>query len=366
MKVFVVVGTRPEIIRLSSLLSFLDNMQTIDLVVAYTNQNFTYSLSKVFFEDLSLKAPKYILDKEVMKPMQFLGTALTWVTELLEAEQPDCFLCLGDTNSCLTALAAKKLQIPIFHLEAGNRCFDETVPEETNRKVVDHLADVNMTYSSISREFLLKEGKRADLVFNVGSPLYEVYQRNKKNIVASAIMEMLEVENKGYVLLSFHRHEALMSEDNRAAVINAINILADAGETVIYPIHPKSRSIISPDAFHSMVRIIEPLGYNDYMKLQINSKCVISDSGTINEEASICNFPAINIRATHERPEVNECSQSIMTGYNSSEIVKAFYAIPHLRTDRQVNSYTNGDFSRNVTNLIISYTQFVNKYIYAK
>ena len=366
MKVFVVVGTRPEIIRLSSLLSFMEDMPTIDLVVAYTNQNFTYSLSKIFFDDLNLKAPKYVLNNKVMKPMQFLGAALTWVTELLEVEQPDCFLCLGDTNSCLTALAAKKMQIPIFHLEAGNRCFDETVPEETNRKVVDHLADVNMTYSGISREYLLREGKRPDLVFNVGSPLYEVYERNKKNIASSNAMNMLGLGKGTYVLLSFHRHEALVSNDKRNAVIDAINFLADAGEKIIYPIHPKSRSIIPKDAFHPAVSTIEPLGYNDYMHLQINSKCVISDSGTINEEASICNFPAINIRATHERPEANECSQTIMTGYDSQGIVKAFYSIPHLCTNNQVNSYTNEDFSRNVTSLIMSYTPFVIEYIYAK
>lgn len=364
MKVFVVIGTRPEIIRLSSLLTFLENMPTVDLVVAYTNQNFTYSLSKIFFEDLKLKAPKYILANEAMNPMQFLGTALTWVSNLLEAEQPDCFLCLGDTNSCLTALAAKKMKIPIFHLEAGNRCFDETVPEETNRKVVDHLADVNLTYSSISREFLLNEGKRADLVVNVGSPLYEVYHRNKDDIRASTALNTLNLEKGNYVLLSFHRHEALLSDHNRSAVIDAINELAKAGETVLYPIHPKSRSIIPDGAWHPAVRLIEPLGYIDYMNLQIQSKCVISDSGTINEEASICNFSAINIRSTHERPEANECSQTILTGYDPQDILNAFYSIPHLRTDKQVNAYSNGDFSRNVTSLLMSYTPFVKKYIY--
>lgn len=364
MKIFVVIGTRPEIIRLSSLLAFLDEMPTVELVVAYTNQNFTYSLSKIFFKDLNLKEPKYILDNEATSPMQFLGSALTWVSDLLEAEQPDCFLCLGDTNSCLTALAAKKKKIPIFHLEAGNRCFDETVPEETNRRVVDHLADVNLTYSSISREFLLREGKRADLVVNVGSPLYEVYQRNKSSIQASTALDTLGLKKGNYVLLSFHRHEALVSDHNRSAVISAINELAGAGEAVVYPIHPKSRSIIPDGAFHAAVRLIEPLGYSDYMNLQIHSKCVISDSGTINEEASICNFSAINIRSTHERHEANECSQTIMTGYDPQEILNAFHSIPYLRTDNEVSAYTNGDFSRNVASLIISYTSFVRKYVY--
>ena len=305
LKVLTVVGTRPEIIRLSRVLLKLDDTESIDHVLVHTGQNYDYELNEVFFKDLGLRKPDYFLNAAGGNATTTAGKILINIDPVLEEVQPDSFLVLGDTNSCLCAIAAKKRKIPIFHMEAGNRCFDQRVPEETNRKIVDHISDVNLTYSDIAREYLLREGLPADRIIKTGSPIYEVIQAYLKQIESSKVLKELTLEKGKYFLVSAHREENINS-DNFMKLVATLNAIAEKYQLpVIVSTHPRTRNKIKETGakFNALIKLMKPLGFHDYNHLQKYAKVVLSDSGTISEESSILNFPALNIREAHERPE---------------------------------------------------------------
>ena len=325
LKVLTVVGTRPEIIRLSRVLIALDKTESIDHILVHTGQNYDYELNEVFFKDLGLSKPDHFLNAAGHNATTTSGQILINIDPVLEEVKPDSFLVLGDTNSCLGAIAAKKRKIPIFHMEAGNRCFDQRVPEETNRKIVDHIADVNLTYSDIAREYLLKEGFPADRIIKTGSPIYEVIQAYQKQIESSDILDRLELTKENYFLVSAHREENINS-NNFIKLVETLNTIAEVYKIpVIVSTHPRTRNRINKTGakFNSLVKLMKPLGFHDYNNLQKNSKAVLSDSGTISEESSILNFPALNIREAHERPEAMEEASVMMVGLNPERIMQA-------------------------------------------
>ena len=373
LKVLTVVGTRPEIIRLSRVLIALDKTESIDHILVHTGQNYDYELNEVFFKDLGLRKPDHFLNAAGHNATTTSGQILINIDLVLEEVKPDSFLVLGDTNSCLGAIAAKKRKIPIFHMEAGNRCFDQRVPEETNRKIVDHIADVNLTYSDIAREYLLKEGFPADRIIKTGSPIYEVIQAYQKQIESSDILDRLELTKENYFLVSAHREENIDS-NNFIKLVETLNTIAEVYKIpVIVSTHPRTRNKINKTGakFNSLVKLMKPLGFHDYNNLQKNSKAVLSDSGTISEESSILNFPALNIRETHERPEAMEEASVMMVGLNTERIMQALKVIEKQkrgeeRSLRQVLDYSMPNVSEKVVRIIISYTDYINRVVWQK
>lgn len=374
LKVMTVVGTRPEIIRLSRVLTALDASQAIEHIIVHTGQNYDYELNQIFFDDLGLRKPDYFLEAAGKTATETIGNILISIDPLLEDIQPDAFLVLGDTNSCLCAIPAKKRHIPIFHMEAGNRCFDQRVPEETNRKIVDHISDINLTYSSIAREYLLREGLPADRIIKTGSPMYEVLQHYLPEIKKSEILSKLNLEENKYVVVSAHREENINSEKNFKALIDNLNLIA---EKYSYPIivstHPRTRKMIDTKQIemHPKIQLLKPMGFNDYNALQMKSFAVLSDSGTISEESSILNFPALNIREAHERPEAMEEASVMMVGLNPERIMQALAQLKKQkrgisRNFRMVNDYSMPNISEKIVRIILSYTDYINRNIWLK
>ena len=325
LKVLTVVGTRPEIIRLACVLQKLDASEAIEHTLVHTGQNYDYELNEVFFEDLGLRKPDYFLNAAGKNATETAGQILINIDPVLEKVKPDAFLVLGDTNSCLCAIAAKKRHIPIFHMEAGNRCFDQRVPEESNRKIVDHTADINMTYSDIAREYLLAEGLRPDRIIKTGSPMYEVLMQYLPKIEKSTILNDLNLVNGKYFVVSAHREENINSERNFENLVTILNSIAEKYDfPVIVSTHPRTRKMVEQKGiqFHKNVQLMKPMGLSDYNKLQINAFAVLSDSGTISEESSILNFRALNIREAHERPEAMEEASVMMVGLNPERVMQ--------------------------------------------
>ncbi|WP_418637672.1 non-hydrolyzing UDP-N-acetylglucosamine 2-epimerase [Winogradskyella sp.] len=373
LKVLTVVGTRPEIIRLSQVLLKLDATESIEHILVHTGQNYDYELNEVFFKDLGLRKPDHFLNAAGGTATNTAGQILINIEPVLEAVNPDAFLVLGDTNSCLCAIAAKKRKIPIFHMEAGNRCFDQRVPEETNRKIVDHVSDINLTYSDIAREYLLREGLPADRVIKTGSPIYEVVNAYIKDIDNSDVLTRLNLTKEGYFLVSAHREENINSS-NFLKLVESLNLIAETYQLpVIVSTHPRTRNKIVETGvtFHSLIQLMKPLGFHDYNHLQKNAKAVLSDSGTISEESSIMNFPALNIREAHERPEAMEEASVMMVGLNPERIMQALKVLDTQgrdtdRTLRPVADYSMPNVSDKVIRIILSYTDYVNRTVWRK
>ncbi len=373
LKVLTVVGTRPEIIRLSRVILKLDATESIEHILVHTGQNYDYELNEVFFEDLGLRKPDYFLNAAGGNATTTAGQILINIDPVLESVNPDAFLVLGDTNSCLCAIAAKKRKIPIFHMEAGNRCFDQRVPEETNRKIVDHISDVNLTYSDIAREYLLREGLPADRIIKTGSPIYEVVNAYSKQIDASEVLATLGLQKENYFIVSAHREENINSA-NFLKLVKSLNAIAEAYRLpVIVSTHPRTRNKINETGvkFNKLIQLMKPLGFHDYNHLQKNAKAVLSDSGTISEESSIMNFPALNLREAHERPEAMEEASVMMVGLNPERIMQALEIIntqkrDEERTLRPVADYSMPNVSDKVIRIILSYTDYINRTVWQK
>ncbi|WP_396601133.1 non-hydrolyzing UDP-N-acetylglucosamine 2-epimerase [Algibacter sp. R77976] len=373
-KVVTVVGTRPEIIRLSCVIQALDANEAIQHILVHTGQNYDYELNQVFFEDLGLREPNYFLNAAKGSAVNTIGQILINIDPILEQEQPDAFLVLGDTNSCLAAITAKKRKIPIFHMEAGNRCFDQRVPEETNRRIVDHLSDMNLTYSDIAREYLLREGLPADRVIKTGSPMFEVLNKYLDKIKNSDVLERLNLEEKKYFVISAHREENISSEANFNSLIESLNQIADTYKfPIIVSTHPRTRNMIDAKnvKVRDEVKFMKPLGFNDYNALQKNAFAVLSDSGTISEESSILNFPALNIREAHERPEAMEEASVMMIGLKPERILQGLAALKVQKLNpernfREVADYSMPNVSEKVVRIIISYIDYINRVVWSK
>lgn len=371
LKVMTVVGTRPEIIRLSAVINKLDESEAIDHVLVHTGQNYDYELNEVFFNDFNLKKPDYFLSAATGTAVETIGNILVKIDPILEKVKPDAFLVLGDTNSCLCAIAAKRRHIPIFHMEAGNRCFDQRVPEETNRKIVDHTADINLTYSDIAREYLLREGLPADRVIKTGSPMFEVLNLKKDDIDKSDVLERLGLETEKYFVVSAHREENISSEENFMDLVDSLNTIADKFQMpLIVSTHPRTRKMIESKGieFNPLVKTMKPLGFNDYVKLQKYAKAVLSDSGTISEESSILGFRALNIRQAHERPEAMEEASVMMVGTKKERIIQGLEILESQKNDtmRMVADYCMPNVSGKVLRIILSYTDYVNRVVWGK
>lgn len=371
LKVMTVVGTRPEIIRLSAVINKLEESEAIEHVLVHTGQNYDYELNEVFFEDFNLRKPDYFLNAATGTAAETIGNILIKIDPVMEEVQPDAFLILGDTNSCLCAIAAKRRQIPIFHMEAGNRCFDQRVPEETNRKIVDHTADINLTYSDIAREYLLAEGLPADRIIKTGSPMFEVLNSKKKDIQKSDILEKLNLKENEYFVVSAHREENIGLKENFMDLVETLNMIAEKfNYPVIVSTHPRTKKMIESKGiiFNKNIRLMKPLGFNDYNKLQLSSKVVLSDSGTISEESSILNFKALNIRQAHERPEAMEEATVMMVGLKKEIILQGLEVLETQKKDtlRLVENYNTPNVSDKVLRIILSYTDYVNRLVWRK
>ncbi len=373
LKVLTVVGTRPEIIRLSQVIKRLDETTAIEHILVHTGQNYDYELNEVFFKDLGLRKPDHFLNAAGVNATATIGQIIINIDPVLEKEQPDAFLVLGDTNSCLCAIPAKKRHIPIFHMEAGNRCFDQRVPEETNRKIVDHISDINLTYSDIAREYLLREGLPADQIIKTGSPMFEVLHANMPQIDDSDVLERLSIKKSNYFLVSAHREENINS-DNFDKLVKVLNYIAEKYQLpVIVSTHPRTRNKINEKGiqFHPLIQLMKPLGFHDYNHLQKNAKAVLSDSGTISEESSIMNFPALNIRDAHERPEAMEEASVMMVGMNYERILQGLAILENQNinqslTLRPVADYSMPNVSDKVVRIILSYTDYINRVVWSK
>ena len=370
LKVMTVVGTRPEIIRLSAVINKLESSEAINHVLVHTGQNYDYELNEVFFKDFNLRKPDYFLDSAVGTAIETIGNILIKMDAVLNKEKPDAFLVLGDTNSCLAAIAAKRKKIPIFHMEAGNRCFDQRVPEETNRKIVDHIADINMPYSSIAREYLLREGIPADRVIKTGSPMNEVLESRIKEINNSDVLKRLGLKKGDYFLVSAHREENVDS-DNLLNLVDTLNTIAEIYKLpIIISTHPRTRKKLNEKGivFNPLIQTLKPLGFIDYNKLQIESKAVLSDSGTISEESSILKFNALNIREAHERPEAYEEGAVMMVGVNKERILQGL-KILESRNPNVIKTpldYQATNVSEKVLSIIVGYTDYVNTNVWKK
>ncbi len=369
LKVMTVIGTRPEIIRLSAVINKLEKSEAIDHTLVHTGQNYDYELNEVFFKDLNLKKPDYFLNAATGTAVETIGNILLEIDPIIEEVNPDAFLVLGDTNSCLCAIAAKRRHIPIFHMEAGNRCFDQRVPEETNRKIVDHIADINLTYSDIAREYLLREGLPPDRIIKTGSPMFEVLNSIKEDIGKSDVLERLRLEQGKYFVVSAHREENINSEQNFMDLVNSLNTIADKYHMpLIITTHPRTRKMIETKeiVFNPLVRTMKPLGFIDYVKLQKYAKAVLSDSGTISEEASILGFKALNIRQAHERPEAMEEAAVMMVGLNKERIIQGLTILETQEKNplRLVEDYSMPNVSDKVLRIIISYTDYANRVVW--
>lgn len=367
-----VVGTRPEIIRLSRVLARLD--EHCEHVLVHTGQNYDYELNQIFFDDLGIRKPDYFLNAAGGSAAETIGKIIAAMDALLVAEQPETLLVLGDTNSCLSVIPAKRRKIPIFHMEAGNRCFDQRVPEETNRRIVDHTADINLTYSSIAREYLLREGLPPDQVIKTGSPMFEVLTHYRKRIEVSDVLERLGLQPGGFFVVSAHREENIESDRNFGKLVQVLNKVAEVyGLPVIVSTHPRTQKRVEAMGaqFHPLVQLLKPLGFTDYNKLQLSARAVLSDSGTINEESSILNFPALNLREAHERPEGMEEAAVMMVGLEEQRVLQGLSILQsqprgNERLLRQVSDYSMPNVSDKVVRIIHSYTDYVNRVVWKK
>lgn len=374
LKVMTVVGTRPEIIRLSRVLSALDTSEAVEHIVVHTGQNYDYELNQIFFDDLGLRKPDHFLEAAGKTAAETIGNILVKIDPLLEEVKPDAFLVLGDTNSCLCAIPAKKRQIPIFHMEAGNRCFDQRVPEETNRKIVDHISDINLTYSDIAREYLLREGLPADRIIKTGSPMCEVLNHYLPRIKDSDVLTRLNLEERKYFVVSSHREENINSDKNFKGLIDSLNAIAEEYQyPIIFSTHPRTRNMIDKMQVQvrSEIQFLKPLGFHDYNALQMRSYAVLSDSGTISEESSILNFRALNIREAHERPEAMEEASVMMVGLSPERILQGLIQLGQQQTGenrnyRPVADYSMPNVSEKTVRIILSYTDYVNRVVWNK
>jgi UDP-N-acetylglucosamine 2-epimerase len=372
LKIVTVVGTRPEIIRLSRVIVKLD--QYTDQIIIHTGQNYDYELNQIFFYDLGIRKPDYFLSAAGATGAETIGNVIIAVDKVLEEIKPDALLVLGDTNSCMAVIPAKRRMIPVFHMEAGNRCFDQRVPEEINRRIIDHTADINMTYSSIAREYLLREGLPADMVIKTGSPMNEVLKYYLKEIEASDVLDRLRLEKEKFFVVSSHREENIDNELNFRKLVDVLNAIASKYNLpVIVSTHPRTQKRIDSAKvkFHKNIQLLKPLGFKDYNKLQISAKAVLSDSGTINEESSILNFPALNIRETHERPEGMEETVVMMVGLEIERVMQALEIIKNQhrgdqRMFQQVPDYSMPNVSDKVVRIIHSYTDYVKRVVWKK
>lgn len=370
LKVMTVVGTRPEIIRLSAIINLLNNSKSINHILVHTGQNYDYELNDIFFKNLNIQKPDYFLEAAESNAITTIGNIFIKIFPILTKEKPDAFLILGDTNSCLTAIAAKKMHIPIFHIEAGNRCFDQRVPEETNRKIVDHTADINLTYSNISRQYLISEGFPQDQVIKIGSPMFEVLNLHINDIKNSNILNKLSLHKNKYFLVSIHREENV-NTSNFDKLIDSLNAISDIYKLpIIVSTHPRTRKILEQKKLHisSEIHFLKPMGFFDYNCLQLNSKAVLSDSGTISEESSILHFPALNLRESHERPEAMEEASVMMVGANKERILQGLSILESQKKDtlNTVKEYMVNNVSEKVIRIIISYTDYINQKVWHK
>ncbi len=393
LKVMTVVGTRPEIIRLSRVMAALDASPAIEHITVHTGQNYDYELNEVFYEDLGIRKPDFFLNAAGTTATATVGQILINIDPILEEVQPDAFMVLGDTNSCLCAIPAKKRKIPIFHMEAGNRCFDQRVPEETNRKIVDHISDINMTYSDIAREYLLREGLSPDRVIKTGSPMFEVLHHYLPQIEKSDVLERLQLQKGKYFVVSAHREENISNDRTFFGLLEALNRIAEMyGNPVIVSTHPRTRKRLealeavhehgSPVTLHPLIQWQKPLGFSDYNALQLHAYAVLSDSGTISEESSILNFRALNIREAHERPEAMEEASVMMVGLDPDRILQGLQHLQHqdiaprnssavtrhpsLVALRPVADYSMPNVSEKVVRIILSYTDYINRVVWKK
>lgn len=374
LKLITVVGTRPEIIRLSRVMAALDASDAIEHILVHTGQNYDYELNQIFFDDLGIRKPDYFLNAAGKTATETVGQILVKIDPLLEEINPDAFLVLGDTNSCLCAIPAKKRQIPIFHMEAGNRCFDQRVPEETNRKIVDHISDVNLTYSDIAREYLLREGLPADRIIKTGSPMFEVLHHYLPSIKASDVLSRLKLEKGKYFVVSSHREENINNDANFFGLMESLNQIAEKYKfPIIVSTHPRTRNKIEASnlQMREEIQFLKPMGFNDYNALQMHAFAVLSDSGTISEESSILNFPALNIRQAHERPEAMEEASVMMVGLSPERIMQGLVQLQTQKTGeernfRPVADYSMPNVSEKMVRIILSYTDYVNRVVWSK
>lgn len=372
MRVASIVGTRPEIIRLSRTMAMLD--RHVEHVVVHTGQNYDYELNQIFFDDLDIRKPDYFLEAAGRNAAETIGLVISRSDDVLVKIQPDAVLILGDTNSCLAAISAKRRKIPIFHMEAGNRCFDQRVPEEINRKIVDHVSDINLPYSSISREYLLREGLHPDRVIKTGSPMYEVLQYYRPKIEKSDILKRLGLKNQDYFIVSSHREENIEDSNQFAKLITVLNAIAKHyKKRIIFSTHPRTRKKINATkvTLRSEVELLKPLGFCDYVHLQLHAKASLSDSGTITEESSILNFPALNIRNAHERPEGMEEGAVMLTGLEPDRVMEGLRLLEtqergDVRNLRIVGDYSVPNVSDKVVRIILSYTNYVHRVVWQR
>jgi UDP-N-acetylglucosamine 2-epimerase (non-hydrolysing) len=373
LKVMTVVGTRPEIIRLARVMAALDAAPAIEHIIVHTGQNYDYELNQIFFDDMAIRKPDHFLNAAGATATETIGQILIKIDPLLESIKPDAFLVLGDTNSCLCAIPAKKRHIPIFHMEAGNRCFDQRVPEETNRKIVDHIADINLTYSDIAREYLLREGLPADRIIKTGSPMFEVLSHYQASIAASDILTRLNLKEQQYFVVSCHREENVNSNEKFNGFIETLNLISDKyGYPIIVSTHPRTRKMLESKQLQARdnIQFLKPMGFNDYNALQMRSFAVLSDSGTISEESSILNFPALNIREAHERPEAMEETAVMMVGFNRDRIMQGLEQLAVMnraeRLFRRVEDYSMPNVSEKMVRIIISYVDYIKRTVWKK
>jgi UDP-N-acetylglucosamine 2-epimerase (non-hydrolysing) len=367
MKVLTVLGTRPEIIRLSRVIDKLDRYT--NHIIVHTGQNYDYELNKIFFDNLGIREPNHFLNAAAKNASSTIGNVIIKIDEILEIENPDALLVLGDTNSGLSVIPAKRRKIPIFHMEAGNRCYDLRVPEEINRKIIDHTSDINLPYSDIAREYLLKEGFPAEQIIKTGSPMFEVLEFYRDQIDNSDVLNKMELINKKYFVISVHREENVDSLESLTKVVDILNKIAVVYESpIILSAHPRTKLRLEKYnlSLHSNIKVIKPLGFFDYIKLQQESLCVISDSGTISEEASILGFSALNLREVHERPEAMEKGVAILTGLDVQNVLDSIPIALNLKQDIVVNDYNAPLVSDLILKLIFSYTNYINRRVWRK
>ncbi|MDC0080529.1 UDP-N-acetylglucosamine 2-epimerase (non-hydrolyzing) [Flavobacteriaceae bacterium] len=369
-KILTVVGTRPEIIRLSRVFNALDTSKSIEHYSVHTGQNYDFELNEIFYNDLSIRKPDFFLNAAANSASETIGQILIKIEKILDKIKPDAFLVLGDTNSCLCAIVAKKKKIPIFHMEAGNRCFDYRVPEETNRKIVDHISDINLTYSDIAREYLIREGISPDRIIKTGSPMYEVIRHNMTKIQASTILNDLKLKKQEYFVVSAHREENIEDPKRLKKLIKSLEKIIDIyGYKVIFSTHPRTKNAIKKNKLeiNNKINLLKPLCFTDYVNLQLNSLVTLSDSGTISEESSILSFKALNIRESHERPEAMEEGAVPLVGFSSNRIVQAIEHLINSKTETKiVSDYSKSNVSEKVVRIILSYTDYVNKFVWKK
>lgn len=369
LRVMTVIGTRPEIIRLSAVIHKLEQSEAITHILVHTGQNYDYELNEVFFQDLNIRNPDYYLDAAANNASDTIGNVMIRMDPILRKEKPDAVLILGDTNSCLCAIAAKKRKIPVFHMEAGNRCFDQRVPEEINRRIVDHVADINMPYSSIAREYLIREGIPADQIIKTGSPMYEVLENARDGIAKSDVLERLSLIKDNYFVVSAHREENVNDKNHFENLVESLNEIADNYQLpIILSTHPRTRVVLDSEQnkLHPLIRSMKPFGFYDYLKLEMMAKATLSDSGTISEEASILNFRALNIRQAHERMEAMEETSVMMIGLKKDRILQGLKILESQKpnTLRQVVDYTRPNVSDKVVRIILSYTDYIKRVVW--